>query len=312
MDVKSNKPRLLSIENEQIRLSIPFADATIRQVMYDNMASFDGTIQPDAPRTQTSWWIPLTESNILKSVRLLKRYNVEMSSEIVGLYTEISAIVAEGVSQQFSLDCIDPKSAQFKQLSNEIDLTNDTLVFDRQLRYQYKVLNRQLDNESLTSKLATRRNPMCFVDSAKAPISEVFASLRELERFPILIVIDEYNVSNSVELLESVIAEVSKNPASVGAYIRFDNTTESGRKFNSLIKEHELNQPLQLDTSIIIVSNSRLPKFIVSSGWYPRAVISVNNRFKHSKTSVYCNAVDLIVYHNSAPPLGIGLENELL
>mgnify|MGYP007007267390 CR=1 FL=1 len=309
--VEIKKTRILKIEQGKIVLEVSHTDPTIRQIMLENQDKFEGQLVP-ASRTGSSFSLSLTERNILNAVRLLKRYNVEMSEEIVALYQEINELVNSN-TKWFSYDELDPESGLIKALSSEIDRTNDTHVFDRQLRYQYKVRSRTLPLDTLTNKIAARKNPTVFIDSKKITFPELFASMRELRRLPMLVIVDEYNPAKSTEFLKGLVDELTSFPdLTVGTYIRFDNDAGVGEQFNRLVKDHGLNAKLQADTSIAIISNSHLPKFMVGSEWYPRSVISINNRFKHSKSYIYCNSVDLIAYYNTAAPLGIGLENELL
>ena len=65
-------------------------------------------------------------------------------------------------------------------------------------------------------------------------------------------------------------------------------------KYNSLLAQ---------ETKIAGIANNKLPKFLIKSKWYPKTVISFSNHFKNNKTSVYCDAVDLIVYYSDRQPL---------
>ena len=312
--VEIKKTRLLKIENGSIRLEMSQPNAVIRQAIYENSEKFE--ISPPIPdsRGSSSFTIPLTERNIITAVRMLKRYNVEMSSEIVAYYQEMMEAISANKSW-FSFEDIDPASPIMQAIHAEIDISNDAQVFDRQLRFQYTVRSRSLPATSLTNVIAARKGTLVYIDSKKVSFTELLQSLYQLNRLPLLVILDEYAVDKSLEFLKSLISEISNSqtPPSIGTYVRFDNDSGGpGETFNSLVKLHGLNAKLSKDTSIAIISNSHLPKFMVGSEWYPKSVISINNRFKHSKSFIYCNSVDLIAYYNTVPPLGIGLENELL
>ena len=90
----------------------------------------------------------------------------------------------------------------------------------------------------------------------------------------------------------------------VGIYFRFDSAGDSNKDFNASISHLGYNVKLDKQTLVAGIANNKLPKFMLKNGWYPSSVISFSNNFKGNKTSVYCNAVDLIVYYNDKRPLG--------
>ena len=90
----------------------------------------------------------------------------------------------------------------------------------------------------------------------------------------------------------------------VGIYFRFDSAGDSNKDFNATISNLGYNAKLDKHTLVAGIANNKLPKFMLKNGWYPNSVISFSNNFKGNKTSVYCNAVDLIVYYNDKRPLG--------
>jgi hypothetical protein len=90
----------------------------------------------------------------------------------------------------------------------------------------------------------------------------------------------------------------------IGIYFRFDNISEHNKNFNNLVSQLGYNAQLTDSTLVAGIANNKLPKFLLKSKWYPKSVISFSNNFKANKTSVYCDAVDLIVYYNEKRPLG--------
>jgi hypothetical protein len=90
----------------------------------------------------------------------------------------------------------------------------------------------------------------------------------------------------------------------IGIYFRFDNVSDQNKNFNNLVSQLGYNAQLADSTLVAGIANNKLPKFLLKSKWYPKSVISFSNNFKANKTSVYCDAVDLIVYYNEKRPLG--------
>jgi len=87
-------------------------------------------------------------------------------------------------------------------------------------------------------------------------------------------------------------------------YFRFDGGNDTNKVFNNTISKLGYNSFLSDDVQVVGIMNNKLPKFMVSSNWQAKSVISFSNNFKNNKTSYYCNDVDLIVYYNERRPLG--------
>ena len=88
----------------------------------------------------------------------------------------------------------------------------------------------------------------------------------------------------------------------VGIYFRYDKENDSAN-FNQEVALLGYNKNLGDSTVIAGISNNKLPKFMLKSGWKPQTVISFTNSFRANKASVYCMDVDLVIYYTSTQPL---------
>jgi hypothetical protein len=193
-------------------------------------------------------------------------------------------------------------------IKNEIgDITeeNITLLNDRSHRFQYSIFQKNPE-KSVANALANRKSTRVWIDSTATQLGDVIDSLASLKRFPLLIILDGHNSSDSlqnIKKLENSLKNVNFDNQ-VGIYFRFDNATGSNKEFNGAISELKYNTPLTEHTMVAGIANNKLPKFMISSNWRPKSVISFSNNFKNNKTSMYCDDVDLIVYYNDKCPLG--------
>lgn len=257
-------------------------------------------------------FISLTEKNIYNVVRGLKNYNFQIDPKIWNFYQEISTILQnkENPFNVFSLE-----NEKYKKIISEVvgEISKDNLILlnDQRLRFQYQISDKNTEN-SLKNSLANRQNVRVFVNASTHPLDNLLKSFQELNRFPMLVVFNGHDVKETTENFEKLEKSLKNLGISeVGIYFRFDNTSEANKNFNNQITQLNYNQYLSSDTKVAGITNNKLPKFLIKSPWYPKSVISFSNNFKNNKTSIYCDAVDLIVYYNTRKPLGEDIDDIL-
>jgi hypothetical protein len=250
---------------------------------------------------------PLTEKNLFKTVQLAKKYDFEISPQILKLYGEICEIDQDFVKAAFNIQLTDNKKMK-EMVSDDIGLlTTDNYVFlqDRKIAYQYTIHEKRpkIQENSLISKIAHRKNNKIFINKT-TDFKDLLSAIKDLKRNPLLLVFDEYNTRNCIEnikLLKNTLDELGVT-TNVGIYFRFPNESD-GLVFNQLIAEYGYNKALDLDNEISVISNGKIPKFFLKTEWYPKATITFSNQLRNNKTSVYCNECDLIVYYNTTVPV---------
>ena len=166
------------------------------------------------------------------------------------------------------------------------------------MRYKYTTEKPRNFGENLTENIANRSTTKIWVDKNQHTLDEVFTSLVELKRFPVLVVFDTLVNNKYLENLE-ILSKSLKNSGidkNVGIYFRLPND-ELGKKFNSIISDNQYNK--QLDTNLLVagVSSGKIPKFFLKNAWRPMSVIALDTKMglRHGKTSVYTNCCDLII-----------------
>ena len=250
--------------------------------------------------------IPLTEKNIYNVVKEFKSQGFDIDPVILKFYNEIADIL-KTTTTQFDVFSITNDKMLSAIKSDIVNVSNDnlTLLNDRRLRFQYSVYQKNSDI-SLTNSIANRPSTRVWIDSTTTSLDEVISSLQELNRLPILIIFNGHESKDCLQSLKKLSTSLINNNinSSIGIYFRFDSITESNKEFNTLISQLGYNAKLDTNTTVSGIANNKLPKFMIKNGWYPKSVISFSNNFKSNKTSVYCDAVDLIVYYNEKRPLG--------
>lgn len=274
----------------------------LQQVMIDLNKEIQGATVSASNKIFT---IPLTEKNLLQVVNKLLPLKFEISEEIEKFYYEIKEIVDTKTSpQELDLHSNVLIHKKYRSDVGEENLKSELLNLDRQIRYQYQFLPKNLPN-SLIEKIAARRQSKIWIKENSYTLSEIIKSIDQLIRFPLLVIVNGHDSIDALDNVKKLKIALEQNQIHIrpSVYFRFDNTGENNIKFNTYINENQLNNRLSEDTKIVVLANNKLPKFILQSSWYPKSVISFTNNFRTNKTSVWCDAVDLQIYYNDKQPI---------
>lgn len=297
------KFRKLVIDGDRLLVVTSHPDVTLRQVIFENSSSFSGRVTSFGQKELS---FPLCERNIEFAVALLKRYNVTISNELLNYAAEIKR-VQQTENTEFDIDC----NAELRGVvSREINIADNLLVHDRKFKYQYTT-TREIDHSNcslLDLAVASRKDTRIFVSSEQHTVEDLLKTFSRLGRNRILVVVDEYNPKKSLKFL----IDFNNHCASrtVGVYARMETLKDKnavddyGQQFNTFIKQANFTNRLNDSLDVAMISNSNLPKFMLTSDWYPDVVVSITSRFKNTKAACYCNRVDLIIDYAKEKPLG--------
>jgi hypothetical protein len=254
----------------------------------------------------------VTEKNISVIIDSVIDDNFEIDETLLTYYTEIKKIQKTGDTNINGL--LNQKEKIIECIKDEIKNQNtdiDLILLDRRIRYQY-TFEYKNTNDSLTFKIANRKNSHVWIDNKNYQLEEIFNSLIELDRLPVLLIFNKSDVDESAKKLAALKHIVDQNTdLQVGVYFRADNTSDANKSFNLSISNNQFNKFLDDHTSIVGITSTHLPKFMLSTPWYPKSVISFTNSFRQNKTATYCNAVDLILYHTEHTLLS-GAKDEIV
>jgi len=249
--------------------------------------------------------VPLTEKNLYQIVNAFKSNGFVIDQIIMKFYEEISEICSKKSTQFDVFNLTNEKL--ITAVHDEIgQISDDNLIMlnDRSLKFQYTIFPKNPEI-SLKNSLANRPSSRVWIDSSTTSLDDLVAALYELNRLPVLFVFNGHDSKECLQNLKKMENSLKKcDLNNVGIYFRFDSAGDSNKDFNATISNLGYNVKLDKHTLVAGIANNKLPKFMLKNGWYPSSVISFSNNFKGNKTSVYCNAVDLIVYYNDKRPLG--------
>jgi len=251
-------------------------------------------------------FIDLTEKNIVTVIEEIDHLGFDIDETIKNWYETIKSWSKREVVSQlmFNSDTNDTFQRLVKQELQVNELTDQLLIEDRSVRYQYFTEKSEKIPENLTEMISARTSPFCWVNRKEVGIGEIFKSLIELKRFPVMVVFDGYDGNRCLADLRNFSENLEKNGIfeNVGVYFRLENN-EQGREFNQLVRDKKYNSRLDETTNVVAIQNGKIPKFFLKNSWYPKSIIAIGNSLKNSKTAVYANSCDLVINYTEQQPI---------
>jgi hypothetical protein len=296
--------KIFMSKDDNGRILVEFTyNKRLRQQISDLNKSIEGQM---LAVNSKQYSIPLTEKNLHLVVNSFKNQGFEIDHILMEFYGEISEIL-KTTNTQFNVFSLTDKKLEAAVVNEVGSITEDNLILlnDRRQKFQYSIFQKNPEI-SLKNSLANRPSTRVWIDSTQTSLDEVVGALNDLHRLPVLIIFNGHESKDCLQNLKKLAISL-KNcgvDTNTGIYFRFDNISEHNKNFNNLISQLGYNSQLSDNTLVAGIANNKLPKFLLKSKWYPKSVISFSNNFKSNKTSVYCDAVDLIVYYNDKRPLG--------
>jgi hypothetical protein len=298
------KFREISVDNtEKPSISIRFNfDKAVKDRLYALSGKFIGNF---LAISSTEFRVSFNEPNIMLLNSEFKEFNFEFDNKIKKIIEDIDVIVKNS-KENFDIlktDNVRLLSAVKKDVG-EINDEHLTLLHDRKFRYQYKI-SKEIEQNSLTTKIACRKSTKIFIDSQKYSLDQVISSLKELNRFPMLTVFEGHTVGTNKDSLDLLATALKNNNLDndVGIYFRFDSEQDHAG-FNKTVAQLEFNKNLNETTMVAGIPNNKLPKFMLKNPWRASTVLSFTTNFKTNKASVYASNADLIIYYSKTKPLG--------
>jgi hypothetical protein len=297
--------RKISLSKEhELSIIIEFTyNKRLKQVISDLSKQVQGQVISIGSK---QYLIPLTEKNVHVVVTTFKNQGFVVDQTIMNFYSEIDKILKEDKTP-FDIFKISNEKilSAVRNDVGEISKSNLMLLNDRKFKFQYSISDKS-DEVSLTNSIANRQSHKVWINSNDTELSSVVDAITKLNRFPLLFVFNGHESKECIKNLQ-LLSSLFDN-TNVGVYFRFDNTTEYNKEFNARVAALNFNKNLNQGTSVAVISNNKLPKFMLKSTWYPATVISFSTNFKNNKTSIYCDSSDLIIYYGNKQPLGGGID----
>jgi hypothetical protein len=246
----------------------------------------------------------LNEQNVYLAVSTFFRENFEIDEKIMNFYQEIEKVKSD-TSHPFEIFSTKQEKLKKSVIKDVVFIAPENLLMlqDRKIRYQYEI-SEKIEENTLAAKIANRASRRIYADPQEIPFLELVSSLKELNRLPLMIIFEGHTSEKdkrTLKLVENAVSTLNLGDE-IGIYFRYDKENDSAN-FNQEVALLGYNKNLGDSTVIAGISNNKLPKFMLKSGWKPQTVISFTNSFRANKASVYCMDVDLVIYYTGTQPL---------
>lgn len=228
------------------------------------------------------------EETLFERYRLLEDMNNNKESYIPGIYN-------------FKLKNLNQRAIDYMiSTIGEPCLDNLALYCDRKETVGLKYFDQSdLDTSifnltTLSQKIVKRQKQHVFANSEIYTLDQVIESILELHRLPLLVLLPDHRALDHLSECHQRFRNIVLNE-SVAVLFRKDNDVD-GIHFNKYVKDNGLNNPLDKSTKIVYILDNKLPKPLVSSDWKASCVLSMSSTRFTSRTDVYINENDLIIY----------------
>ena len=171
-------------------------------------------------------------------------------------------------------------------------------IADKSIRYQYTINNKTSDK--LVEKIAYRNEQSIAINPADYSLEDIAQAFKELNRFPVLALIDQNSFLEQVQKIHEAFDFVPNNLQSV----LFRDESKDRYNVNDYIKEHKLNNWVDNNTQIVYIKKTQLPKVLFDSGFEPITTLGLNSYRSNNIVSTYYKfRCDLILFHDTTTSL---------
>lgn len=187
-------------------------------------------------------------------------------------------------------------AAEFiKKEMGEITSSNLIKLYDRKRRYGIEHVD--CDNPGgLLGHIVFRKDRDVLVNPEIWSIDHVVESLVKLDRFPLLVLIDDGNELEQVSKVFNAFSGVVPSEKQICLF-RVEN--DSKYNLNNYIQDKNFNNFLDETTEIVYIVKSKLPKLLLRVDWKPMCVYALSSARTNNYVSLYTDDTsDLVIYQD--------------
>jgi len=275
---------------EWIKIRFPFSKKDIIKV---EEVVADNKIYYEHQRGSHEHYFRVTENTVYGIIKSFKNKNFIIDQDLLDLFDEISQIKDNAKEHipcisGFELHNISP--SLLKTIKEET--TDIKQVIDRRRRYSIDNFDISPSN-SLVDNICYRDDKAFDLKPSMCKINEITDVLYNLDRFPLLVILDQNDAEEQVyEFYNSIKNLIPNEEQSV--LFRQEGQTN----FNDFVKNNKLNNWVDKNTKIVYTCTNKLPKILFTADWSPIAAFAYNSSMNRFLSCYVANNCDLIVYYD--------------
>tara|TARA_B110000503_G_scaffold123593_1_gene189338 strand:- start:101 stop:1327 length:1227 start_codon:yes stop_codon:yes gene_type:complete len=185
----------------------------------------------------------------------------------------------------------------------EPDINNLAMYKDRDQLFGIKHFDQDdLNNSvnkltSLSQKIVKRLHTQIFINSNEHTFDRVAESILELNRYPLLVCLNDATDFNSLQIVHHSFRNIFSNDDFCTLYRKENDTTEN-IEFNQYIKINNINNLLAINSKIVYTSINKMSKTMLKSNWRPQAAILMGS-VRSPKIDAYLQELDLVIHYDT-------------
>ena len=206
--------------------------------------------------------------------------NFDLDKEVVDIYNQQKEI------KNSMFDYVPYLSRDNKLENLDLDAESNFLKnIDNSIRYGYFVPQHNTP-VTLTEKIAYRNNQLMYIDPDEYTIEDILQSLNILERYPIVVLVDNDNPFEQIQSVHAALENVDNSEQSV--LFRVDSSDTKNIQLNQYIKDNNLNNWVDENTKVVYIKKTKLPKILLKANFKPKCALSLTSIRSHKTVSTFC------------------------
>ena len=290
-----------------IKVRFPFSKKNI--LLLDNIQNKNSFKYEHKKGTHEHYY-QFNEISVWQIVSAFKNKNFIIDEEILEYYEKICIFVDNknkyipGVYNLELKNLPALAQAEIEKQLGPVSIDNLAHYKDRALMFGLQHFdNDDLDISvnklnTLSQSIVKRKSSYVLVNRTRWTLNNLIQSLIELERFPLMIVIDEDVAFDQLTEFHQLFRNFINN-SEVSVIFRLDNTSDDNKEFNNYIKDNNLNNLVDKNTKIVYISKSKIPKTLVKQEWRPSTVLTATSSRSYNKFELLEGEADLCIHYDT-------------
>ena len=253
-----------------VKIRFPFSKNLI--MLINDIQKRDGDYYHE--KGSHSHFFRLTERNVYDILSAFKEKSFDIDQELIDLYKELAELESnkhEYVPGVYNGELRNIPDNAIAAIKDHAEPNNLLQYYDRRYLFGLKHFDSELEQilnlaNPLTAKIAKRSSSKIVVKPSTHSLNDLMSSLHDLNRFPLLVVLNDSNAINMLSLMHRALKNII--PAeNISVMFRLDSNT--GAEFNEFIRDNKLNNLVAKNTKVVYINSNKVPKPLVNSGWKP-------------------------------------------
>lgn len=185
-------------------------------------------------------------------------------------------------------------------VDNLNNCVTDLKLFDRRKRFGLVLDNIEIpdvSNYRLLHNVVHRPSAEIAIPPNQYSIHDVVLCLSDLDRFPLLVLLDEVNCLDQLTVFHNAVKEIVPSENQTVLFRVEGNSSQN--EFNEFVREKKLNNWLDDNTQIVYIKKAKLPKLLLKTAWRPITALGLTSYRSNTTVNIYIkDYCDLIMYHD--------------